>query len=208
MLRKYFFFLADLLWLFGEGNGNPLQYSCLENSMDRGAWQAAVHGIPKNQTWLSDSQGKEPACQCTRHKRHGFSPWIGKIPWRRAWQPTLVFLPGEANGQEPDGLQTTGLQRVQHDWRHWTRTHRPFRYLIETVQTQMRYFEYVKMYQKLKETVWKCKYICCVAIDRLYINWTWLDLICSLKPSHKDYSGPRRIITNISGRTHTNFLRY
>ena len=99
MLRKYFFFLADLLWLFGEGNGNPLQYSCLENSMDRGAWQAAVHGIPKSQKWLSNSQGKEPACQCRRHKRHGFNPWIGKIPWRRAWQPTPVFLPGEANEQ-------------------------------------------------------------------------------------------------------------
>ena len=38
----------------GEGNGNPLQYSCLENSMDRGAWQATVHGVSKGQTWLSD----------------------------------------------------------------------------------------------------------------------------------------------------------
>ena len=34
----------------GEGNGNPLQYSCLENSMDRGAWQATVHGIEKSDT--------------------------------------------------------------------------------------------------------------------------------------------------------------
>ena len=34
----------------GEGNGNPLQYSCLGNSMDRGAWQATVHGITKSQT--------------------------------------------------------------------------------------------------------------------------------------------------------------
>ena len=39
--------------------------------------------------WLS---GKESACQCGRHKRPRFSPWIGKIPWRRAWQPTPVFL--------------------------------------------------------------------------------------------------------------------
>ena len=38
----------------GEGNGNPLQYSCLENPMDRGAWQASVHGLPKSQTQLSD----------------------------------------------------------------------------------------------------------------------------------------------------------
>ena len=38
----------------GEGNGNPLQYSCLENSMDRGAWQATVHGVAKSQTRLSE----------------------------------------------------------------------------------------------------------------------------------------------------------
>ena len=38
----------------GGGNGNPLQYSCLENSMDRGAWRATVHGVPKSQTQLSD----------------------------------------------------------------------------------------------------------------------------------------------------------
>ena len=38
----------------GEGNGTPLQYSCLENPMDGGAWEAAVHGIPKSQTWLSN----------------------------------------------------------------------------------------------------------------------------------------------------------
>ena len=40
--------------------------------------------------------GKEPACQCGRH---GFNPWIAKILWRRAWQPTPVFLPGESHGQ-------------------------------------------------------------------------------------------------------------
>ena len=39
---------------FGEGNGNPLQYSCLENPMDGGAWQATVHGITKSRTRLSD----------------------------------------------------------------------------------------------------------------------------------------------------------
>ena len=38
----------------GEGNGNTLQYPCLENSMDRGAWQATVHGVTKNQTQLSN----------------------------------------------------------------------------------------------------------------------------------------------------------
>ena len=38
----------------GEGNGNPLQYSCLQNPMDGGAWQATLHGVIKSQTWLSD----------------------------------------------------------------------------------------------------------------------------------------------------------
>ena len=42
------------------------------------------------------TQCKEYACQC---KRHGFSPWVRKIPWRRKWQPTPVFLPGEFHGQ-------------------------------------------------------------------------------------------------------------
>ena len=42
---------------------------------------------------------KEPACQCRRCKRHGFDPWAGKIPWRKAWQHTPVFLIGESHGQ-------------------------------------------------------------------------------------------------------------
>ena len=43
--------------------------------------------------------GKEPACQCRRLSRRTFDPWVGKIPWRRAWQPTPVLLPGESHGQ-------------------------------------------------------------------------------------------------------------
>ena len=45
------------------------------------------------------ANGKEPACQCRRHKRHRFNPWVGKIPRRRAWQPTPVFLPRKFYGQ-------------------------------------------------------------------------------------------------------------
>ena len=44
--------------------------------------------------------GKEPACQCRRQKRPGFKARVGKIPWRRAWQPTPVLLPGESHGQK------------------------------------------------------------------------------------------------------------
>ena len=49
------------------------------------------------------TNGKEPACQCKRCKRLRFNPRVGKIPWRRAWQPTPVFLPGESHGRRSLG---------------------------------------------------------------------------------------------------------
>ena len=57
-----------------------------------------------------DASGKEPAyqCQCRRCKRHRFDPWVGKIPWRRKWQPTPVFLPRESHGQR--SLEGNGPQ--------------------------------------------------------------------------------------------------
>ena len=108
----------------GEGNGNLFQHSCLKNSMDRGAWQATVHGVTrvgcnlvtKQQKWALGRQisfrflylpywlqmgfpgctsGKELTCQCRRCKRLGFNSWVGKIPWRTLqW-----FLPEESHGQ-------------------------------------------------------------------------------------------------------------
>ena len=58
----------------------PLQYSCLENPMDGGAWWAAVHGVEESQTRLSDFT-------------------FTFMHWRRKWQPTPVFLPGESQGR-------------------------------------------------------------------------------------------------------------
>ena len=63
----------------GEGNGNLLQYSCLEIPMDRGAWKAAVHGVAEGWTQQSDFA-------------------FTFMHWRRKWQPTPVFLPGESQG--------------------------------------------------------------------------------------------------------------
>ena len=60
------------------------------------------------------ASGKEPACQCRRHKRCKFNPGVGMIPWRRAWQPTPGFLPGESHGQR--SLVSYSPQRVRHDW--------------------------------------------------------------------------------------------
>ena len=45
------------------------------------------------------TSGKQLICRSRRYKRWGFEPWVRKIPWRKAWQPTLVFLPGESHGQ-------------------------------------------------------------------------------------------------------------
>ena len=59
---------------------------------------------PESGSFLGGASGKEPACQCRRRKRWGFNPWIGKILWRRAWQPTPVFLPGEIRGTEESGV--------------------------------------------------------------------------------------------------------
>ena len=63
-------------------------------------WEHAVFkmGLPK---WLS---GKESACQFRRCR---FNPWVGKIPWRRKWQSTPVFLPGKSHGQRRQSKQAT-----------------------------------------------------------------------------------------------------
>ena len=53
--------------------------------------------------FLGGVSGKEPSCQC---KRHGCDPWVGRILWRRAWQPTPVFLPGESHGHREPWLAT------------------------------------------------------------------------------------------------------
>ena len=73
-----------VMYVSGEGNGTPLQYSCLENPMDGGAWRATVHGVAKSRTGLSDFT---------------FSFTFTFMYWKRKWQPTPVFLPGESQGR-------------------------------------------------------------------------------------------------------------
>ena len=62
-------------------------------SLGEGLWPVALGGLG----FPGGASGKEPVCQCSRCKRPGFGPWVGKIPWRRAGQPTPVFLPGESH---------------------------------------------------------------------------------------------------------------
>ena len=68
-------------------------------------------GLPR---WLND---EESACQCRRLRRPGFDLWVRKIPWRRKWRPTPIFLPGKSPGQKSlRGLQSVGSQRVRLAW--------------------------------------------------------------------------------------------
>ena len=56
------------------------------------------------------ASGQEPACQFRRHKRCGFNSWVGKIRWRRTWQPTPVSCLENPMEEEPGGLQSMGSQ--------------------------------------------------------------------------------------------------
>ena len=84
----------------GEGNGTPLQCSCLENPMDGGAWWAAVHGVMKSQTRLSDFT-------FTFHF-HALEKEMATHSSVLAWR-----IPGMG---EPGGLPSMGSHRVGHDW--------------------------------------------------------------------------------------------
>ena len=95
------------------------------------AWSVALllkSAVVININWWGfpgGARGKEPACQRRRHKICSFDPWVRKIPWRRAWQPTPVFLPGESHGQSipKSRLWSIRLQRVSQDWSDLAHTH-------------------------------------------------------------------------------------
>ena len=93
----FFFFFASNI---DEGNGTPLQYSCLENPMDGGAWWAAVHEVTKSQTWLSDFTFAFHFHALEKE----MAPHSSVLAWR---------IPGMG---EPGRLPSMGSHRVGHDW--------------------------------------------------------------------------------------------
>ena len=92
-------FYICLVCQIGEGNGIPLQYSCLENPMDRGAWWAAIHGVTKSRARLSDF----PFTFHFHALEKVVAPHSRVLAWR---------LPGTG---EPGGLPSMGSHRVRHD---------------------------------------------------------------------------------------------
>ena len=91
--------LRKAKWGPGEGNGTPLQYSCLENPMDGGAWWAAVHGVAKSQTRLSDFTFS-----------FHFHAWKKEMATHSSVLAWRIPGPGE-----PGGLPSIGSHRVGHN---------------------------------------------------------------------------------------------
>ena len=96
--------------------------------------------------------GKEPACQC-RRCRDRFDPWVKKIPWRRAWQPSPMFLPGESHcTQEPGRLQSIGLQRVRYNWR---KNNHKILGLFKTCQKTEKFVEVIEDFTDKDKRSWR-----------------------------------------------------
>ena len=85
---------------WGEGNGTPLQYSCLENPMDGGAWKAAVHGVAEGRTRLNNFTSTFHFHALEKE----MATHSSVLDWR---------IPGTG---EPGGLPSVGSRRVGHDW--------------------------------------------------------------------------------------------
>ena len=104
IIGHIYFVLNTISTLFfenlGEGSGTPLQYSCLENPMDGGAWWAAVHGVTRSRTRLSNFT-------CRFHF-HALEKEMATHSSVLAWR-----IPGTG---EPGGLPSLGSHRVRHDW--------------------------------------------------------------------------------------------
>jgi len=96
--RLHFHFSLSCI---GEGNGNPLQCSCLENPRDEGAWWAAVSGVAQNRTQLKRLSSSSSSV-CVLEKE--MATYSSVLAWR---------IPGT---REPGGLPSLGSHRVRHDW--------------------------------------------------------------------------------------------
>ena len=92
-------------------NSCPALYICMCGCVCIGVSDKTVNKHMKGD-FPGGTSGKEPVVQCRRLKGRRFDAWGGKIPWRRALQPTPVFLPGESHGQS-----SLAGYRAVHDWR-------------------------------------------------------------------------------------------
>ena len=113
-------------------------------------------------------------------QKPGFSPWVGKTPWRRAWSPTPVFLPGEFVDR-PGGLQSMELQWIGHDWVSDSHS-RPWKMYclghISSLQVSHQFFCYRKTWeqafwvteQSAQLALW---FLCTKLVFAVSLTFTW-----------------------------------
>ena len=88
-------------------------WGCVLPAVTPGSWGMCFiwENLVISQGLPGGASGKELGCQCRRHRRHWLNPWVRKMPWRKAWQPTPVFLPGESHEQRSDIYQNNSASR-------------------------------------------------------------------------------------------------
>ena len=146
----------------GEGNGNPLQCSCLENPRDRGAWWAAVHGVAKRQTWLSDFTFTFHFHALEKEMATHSSVLAWRIPWM----------------EKPDGLQSMGSHRVGHDWNDLATTAADSILKSETLLCQKGPYSPIRFFPVVIYGCesWTIKKVECQRIDAFEL-WWWRRLL-------------------------------
>ena len=106
------------------------------------------------------AHGKDSACQSRRRKRHRFDPWFGKIPWRRKWQPTPVFLPGKSCGQMSlVGYSPWGLEELDMTEQLSAHTHRADKYTHIHTHTHTQFILPFQIYSWRNRTLDNLEYV-------------------------------------------------
>ena len=131
------------------------------------------------------ASGEEPACQCGRGKRCGFSPCVWKIPWRRKWQPTPVFLPGESPGQ---GAWCATVHGVTKSWTQLsthtlTHTHR---------LKSAKYIMLTQVFWEEREEknifhASELQWLCILVLNLIFLFYSFQKYICLATSSQFDF---------------------
>ena len=101
--KRNIYLILKARWVLVVWEDSSMVLSYRDNELTNNYWSLIIYSFP------GGASGKEPACQCRRRKRLGLIPGLGRFPWRRKWQPTLVLLPGKSHGQR--SLVSWGCER-------------------------------------------------------------------------------------------------
>ena len=178
---------------------------CLVTALALGVDGSEGH-CPESKAWWEGLNGEHSlfiTCRVFHLSYPGSPPWVGKIPWRRAWQPTSVFLPGESHGQRNlAGCNLVGLWRVGHDWeaKHSTAQCFPKPHVllfITKAEIHMPHLCSPWQWKQIIYLTWFNKGLYLVRSQRkLLINWigSIKDLCSIVQLSTKEYSFIKHVL--------------